>query len=330
MIIDLLGRLHPAVVHFPIGILVLAFILQYLSPKQIRQKSELIWIILIAGALSSVVAAGLGWILSWSGEYAASAVSRHQWPGIYLCVASVLLVYFQKVREKSKLFNQLFHGAFTATMMLLLITVHYGATLTHGSGYLFEDSMDKVQSGEKMATSSEMPGIDSSSMSSSVTLPQLPVPDSGAVNKLKNIGLVVKPLAAGANALEINAVNFTSFSDKDAALLAPLAEQILWLHLADTKITDEAVKQIVLCKNLRRLDLRGTSIGQTAMNEFKALAKLEYLNMVGTSLDDGGLSRFVPPASLTHFYCWNTKVTKAGLDMFKAKYPQVILNEGGN
>ncbi|MFN5421838.1 MAG: DUF2231 domain-containing protein [bacterium] len=328
MIVELLGRLHPAVVHFPIGILILAFVLQYLSPRQIRERSELIWFVLLVGAASALLAALLGWILSWSGEYAETAVSRHQWPGIYLCIASALLVYVYKIRERSKLNNQLVHALFTSVMILLLITAHYGASLTHGSGYLFESTADENNYSEDKSKSLVKEEADSSMVSSDRMLPALPLPDSILVNNLKKIGLVVKPLAAGTNALEINAVNFSSFGDKDVVQLSGVAENILWLHLADTKITDASAKQIAACKYLTRLDLRGTSLGRTALAEFTALKELNYLNMVGTALDDEALAQFVPPASLTHFYCWNTKVTKAALEQFRSKYPKVVLNEG--
>lgn len=330
MIFDLLGRLHPAVVHFPIGILILAFILQYLSPKQIRGRSELIWIVLIAGAVSAGVAASLGWILSWSGEYAESAVSRHKWPGVYLCVSAIILVYLHKVREQSKLFNTLFHGVFIASMMLLVITAHYGANLTHGTGYLFESEEVTLESGEKKANKIESAHVDSAAVSKDLMLPELPAPDTAAIGRLKRLGLVVKPIAAGSNALEVNAVNVSSFGDNEVAMLSPIVENILWLHLADTKITDKAAKQISACKNLRRLVLRGTEVGRPTMADLNGLTNLVYLNLVGTSVDDDALSQYVPPPSLTHFYCWNSKVTRTGLDMFRSKYPKVIVNEGDN
>lgn len=330
MIIDLFGRLHPATVHFPIGILILAFILQYLSPKQIRGRSELIWIVLIAGAVSAGIAASLGWILSWSGEYAESAVSRHKWPGVYLCVSAMLLVYLHKVRDHGKLLNTLFHGVFIASMVLLIITAHYGANLTHGSGYLFESEEGRIESGEKRVATIESAGADSAGVSKDLMLPELPAPDTAAVGRLKRLGLVVKPIAAGANALEVNAVNVSSFGDNEVAMLSPIVENILWLHLADTKITDKAAKQISTCKNLRRLVLRGTVVGRPTMAELNGLTNLVYLNIVGTSVDDDGLAQYMPPPSLTHFYCWNSKVTKTGLDMFRNKYPNVIVNEGDN
>lgn len=328
MILELLGRLHPAVVHFPIGILILAFIIQYLSPKQIREKADLVWFVLLVGAASSVVAAILGWILSWSGEYAETAVSRHQWPGVYLCIACVVLLYLHKIREKSRLNVQMYHGLFIGMMLLLGVTAHYGASLTHGSGYLFETSTDEHNYEKTKSAKSENTETDSLSIASGLILPQLPPPDSLVVNSLKKMGLVIKPLVAGSNALEVNAVNFPSMGDKEISQLASIADNILWLHLAGTKITDASARQIAACKNLNRLDLRNTSVARTTILEFKALNQLKYLNMVGTGLDDEALAQFVPPASLTHFYCWNTNITKAGLDMFRSKYPKVILSEG--
>ena len=65
MIINFLGHLHPVFVHLPIGFLVLAYVIQYFF-KAKTEKSRLIDFVLVAGILSSLLAAFFGWMLSFS------------------------------------------------------------------------------------------------------------------------------------------------------------------------------------------------------------------------------------------------------------------------
>ena len=65
MNIEFLGRLHPAMVHLPIGIFLLALLMQYLAPKKLRQEKGLVRIILFFCLLAAAGSTLLGWILSW-------------------------------------------------------------------------------------------------------------------------------------------------------------------------------------------------------------------------------------------------------------------------
>src|SRR5687768_12263953 len=57
-----LGRLHPLIVHFPIGLLIIALVLELFTlNKKYRELRPAINIVLIIGTLSSVLAVALGW-----------------------------------------------------------------------------------------------------------------------------------------------------------------------------------------------------------------------------------------------------------------------------
>jgi uncharacterized membrane protein/mono/diheme cytochrome c family protein/SepF-like predicted cell division protein (DUF552 family) len=140
----------------------------------------------------------------------------------------------------------------------------------------------------------------------------VPAPDSKVVESLKKTGLLVMPLSSSEpNLLEINAVNVSTLNDVQMAMLEPLAENIVWLKLGDTKITDKSLATILKLKNLQKLHLENTTIGDNALKGLDKLPYLDYLNLVGTTVTDAGIANLATSKSLKQLYLWHTKATEA-------------------
>lgn len=135
MIIEFLGHIHPVFVHLPIGVLILAYIVQYFFRTD-QDKSKLIDFILIVGLLSSILAAFFGWMLSLSGGYDDDMLSLHKWLGIFVCFSSLFLLIIKRI-PKNKTSNTIYHVSFQVVILALTAAGHFGGELTHGEGYLF-------------------------------------------------------------------------------------------------------------------------------------------------------------------------------------------------
>lgn len=157
---------------------------------------------------------------------------------------------------------------------------------------------------------------------------KVPVPDAKAVEALKKAGLLVMPIANESNLLEVNAVNISSLTDAQATLLEPLKEQIIWLKLGDTKISDQAAATIVKLKNLQKLHLENTAITDAALRQLKSLPYLEYLNLVNTQVTDAGIKELSATKSLRSLHVWQSKVTEAGVAALKLAKPDVEVTLG--
>lgn len=133
-IINFIGRLHPLVVHLPIGFLFLAILVEWVMGKSTSTSHKrIVMFILIMGALSALVAIGCGWLLAMGGDYESSILSWHRWLGTAIGILAILAPitnYFSKTK--------LYRITLVFIGLLLMGTGHYGGSLTHGSDYLLQ------------------------------------------------------------------------------------------------------------------------------------------------------------------------------------------------
>jgi len=133
--VEFIGRLHPALVHFPVGILILACAFQLLSTrKSFAFLQPAISTILLWGMFSALFSCITGFMLSRSGEYDETIVVVHQWMGLTTAFTSLLYYFFYKTKQYTQ-----YHSLFSIGLLLIVgLTGHWGGTLTHGEGYLTE------------------------------------------------------------------------------------------------------------------------------------------------------------------------------------------------
>ena len=165
-IFQLLGRLHPLVVHFPIGLLVVALFLEFLTLGGKRQglREGINWMVFL-GAVFALLAAVLGWLLRTYDDYEGDLVLFHQNAGIATAVLAIVTGYLLHTTLKGKLTTYIYYrvGLF-ATVLVLVVAGHLGANLTHGEDYLTsvlphnQDSYDNERTKVLLA---ELKGLDS-------------------------------------------------------------------------------------------------------------------------------------------------------------------------
>ena len=122
-LLRLLGRFHPAIVHFPIALLAVAAVFEVW--QVVRRKpglSPATAPCLVLGAVSAIVASGLGFLFDDGGG---ELVELHKWVGIASTAAAFLAAVLVRMAASSP-------GAL-ATLRVFLFA---GATLVGGTGYL--------------------------------------------------------------------------------------------------------------------------------------------------------------------------------------------------
>ncbi|MGC4235372.1 MAG: chitobiase/beta-hexosaminidase C-terminal domain-containing protein [Niabella sp.] len=128
------GRAHPLILHFPIVLLLLAFLFEMLMalPKQAMLKNIADWL-LLAAALTTVVAALMGLFLSKEEGYEGDAIDIHKWAGVACAFIGFIWYGLREQIRKKKIATIIIGSCAT---VVLLITGHKGANITHGEDFL--------------------------------------------------------------------------------------------------------------------------------------------------------------------------------------------------
>jgi hypothetical protein len=153
--------------------------------------------------------------------------------------------------------------------------------------------------------------------------------DKNAVLVLKAKNILVIPVGAESNYLSASFVNARSLSDKDLELLLPIKNQLLWLDLGRTGITDEGLRSISQLTNLTELNLEYTKVKGTGLEFLVPLSKLESLNLVGTGVNDSTLIHLSKLKGLKRIFFFQSDVTSKGIRELKNVVPQMQLDTGG-
>ncbi len=137
-ITNFIGRLHPLVVHLPIGFLLLGAVFFFLSNKtRFDFLKKALPLTLFLGMISAIIAALFGWLLSDEGGYDENALFWHKWLGIGVAVLATITWFWSKgnLGNHKRAFGNIL---FLATTALLFFAGHQGGNLTHGADYLLK------------------------------------------------------------------------------------------------------------------------------------------------------------------------------------------------
>jgi uncharacterized membrane protein len=169
---------------------------------------------------------------------------------------------------------------------------------------------------------------DSPKKESAVLSLQVPPADTKVIEELRKKGVLITPVANGSNLLEVSFVNATRQTDANLEKLSSLSEQIIWLKLGSTDISDKGMVSITKLKNLQKLSLENTKITDNGLQNLKTLSYLEYLNLYGTQVTDKGIQWLYPLKNLQNLYIWQTKITPQGVTDLKKNLPSTQVTAG--
>ena len=127
-LIALMGRLHPLMVHFPIGLLAGALLLE--SWNRWRKRKPDYSGMVYLGAATAILSAVMGLMLRQTEDYAGGLIDQHQWAGYITAVLSCTSAWLYRRQHRFAYLSLIVTG------LSLAVTGHLGASLTHGADYL--------------------------------------------------------------------------------------------------------------------------------------------------------------------------------------------------
>lgn len=158
---EFIGHFHVALVHLPIGVLLLALLLLlFRRNEKYNISNQVIKITLLIGVVAALLSCVTGYILLTTDSYEKPLVVWHMWMGIALAVISMFL-YMKVARTE---FDILYKLLAIVTLILIFVTGHLGGSLTHGSDFIsfnFNDDETNTIKIKPLANVQEVKAYDS-------------------------------------------------------------------------------------------------------------------------------------------------------------------------
>ncbi len=149
------------------------------------------------------------------------------------------------------------------------------------------------------------------------------------IQKLKERGVAVIPVAQNSNYLSANFIAVDSINENDLKLLGAIKKQLIWLKLSDSKITDADIPAIAKLSALTKLYLEKTAVTDREIGQLKSLSQLQYLNITGTNISIKGIEQLKDLKQFQQLFIFNTAITGREWEKLKAIFPITNIDTGG-
>jgi uncharacterized membrane protein len=150
------------------------------------------------------------------------------------------------------------------------------------------------------------------------SMPYVVPPDKSAIDHLIGQGYTIRNITSGNNLLDIKSGN-SLFKSEDLKYLKRLADQMMWLNLSNSNLSDQDAAILGSLTNLRKLDLSKNPVTDLGANHLTNLSQLEYLNLYGTNVSDSSVTLLAEMPHLRELYLWQTKVSDTTMESLKSK-----------
>jgi uncharacterized membrane protein len=143
--LQVMGRMHPLLLHFPIVLLVLYIFYILFINKKVNDSDALKnfgdWLLLLS-AFTAAFTALMGLFLSKEDGYDAEALQWHKWSGVSIAIITLLWYAY---RDKIKNSNWLKTSVAIVSFTVIIFTGHQGAEISHGQNFLLAPVMPQTE-----------------------------------------------------------------------------------------------------------------------------------------------------------------------------------------
>jgi uncharacterized membrane protein len=160
----MLGRFHPIILHFPIVLILMALAFEIVRRNGWLRSGNVVMVLLLAAALSTLASVMAGFFLFASGEYSGELMDRHFLAGVITGAAIFLTGALFFVYRMTSRFYFLYFFFLIFSNVAVAWAGHLGGSITHGRDYLTEylpflfkgSGMDEVRPEHEMLIYADM------------------------------------------------------------------------------------------------------------------------------------------------------------------------------
>lgn len=141
---QLIGRLHPLLVHLPIGFIIFGLLFMWLDRKK-KQYQKVIGLAFLWAGIIGTITCISGYFLYTSEGFKWDTIKLHLWIGIATTLFAFVMHF--KLNEKSlQILKKIPTAVFSITLLFLVsFTGHLGGNITHGEDYLTEPLPNNIK-----------------------------------------------------------------------------------------------------------------------------------------------------------------------------------------
>lgn len=137
-----------------------------------------------------------------------------------------------------------------------------------------------------------------------------PIP-SDSLKSVKEKGFFVEPVFQDSPFLKVSCINFSAFSDTDLEALKGISQNLAYLDLSNTQVTEEILNKVSQFPNLTVLKLNQTNITGANLKALEATKNLKQLFLNDTKVTLEQLESLEKVAGLEKVFAFNTPVSEA-------------------
>jgi uncharacterized membrane protein len=308
--IHFLGRFHVLALHLPIGVLVVAVVLDWIARgdryRALARVAPFLWTVT---AITAVFTAALGYLHFSEGVFSGTSAAAHRFFGTTLAAFTVL-VWWLCVR-RADVYRRINVTTGIVALALVTITGHYGGNLTHGETFLLQYAPFRIGA---IANPARADGRAFST-------------ESATVDRLYQSGFLVRPVSPTDPRLVVSVYSpGARLAPQHIAALEAAADQIVELNVQDAGLDDDELANLAKFTELTRLRLGRNPITDRVVAAFASMPHLERLNLYANAgITDASVDALAALPSLRRLDVWRTGISDEGMARLRALRPDLEL-----
>ena len=148
---------------------------------------------------------------------------------------------------------------------------------------------------------------------------------------LQNEGFTIRELASGSYAYDVVLPSGEGSKEnikEKLDALSKIQDNILWLSLENSGLSDEELKIISNFKNVQLLSIPKNDISDNGIKALSTLKALKSLNVYSTNVDYEGVSSLLTLPELKKIYVWKTGLDQKEITLLEEKHSDLKIVSG--